>query len=283
MIDQCRKCGATVPINQRACAVCNTDAGFPNVRVANRPMEVAALATRYNGARASAVARGVEGKIDAFEAAVAVSKAVMNRSLGALSDWLNGTSPLFLSFHNQVRHLGRVPSENEWDQQREAAESTINPYYFQELNFAALTLDGRGLSYYGSYSVTLKSVTIEDRASVFEKNPFYFNRVHHVVSGQAPPVGYRSSWQARGRLAVAKLQAMITAGTSLAQFADVLMEARRNESDCDFVEVHIYGPINRLCIERIMGPEPTQGADRVIWRQVIRKAKEYRAVVEVTA
>lgn len=205
----------------------------------------------------------------------------MNRSLGALSSWLNGPSELFLTFHNQVKHLGRTPDETEWDQQREAAEAAINPFYYQELNFAALTLDGRGMLYYGPYSVTLKSVTIEDRASVFERNPFYFNKIHHVVAGQAPPSGYRSSWEERGRLAVAKLQADIMPGCTEIQFPDILMEPRRSESDCDFVEVHIFGPVNRLGIERIVGPEPTSRPDRLIWKQVARKAREYGAIVEV--
>jgi len=245
-------------------------------------LEVAALAARYNDAKASAAARGVGSELDEFEAAIALSKPVMNRSLGALSDWLNGNMELFLTFHNQVRYLGRVPSANEWDQQREAAEAAINPYYFQDLSLAALTLNGTGLSYYGPCSVTLKTVTIEHRASVFEQNPFYFNRIHHVVAGQAPPRGYRSTWQTRGRLAVAKLHAMIMAGASSAQFADILMEPRRNQSDCDFVEVHIYGPISRLGIERIVGPNPIRRADRATWRQVVRTAERFGAVVEVT-
>lgn len=283
MSDLCRKCGEEVPLSKRECAVCNTDAGFPNVRVAMREYEAVALEVRYNHAFESADARNVSAELGNFEAAVGVSKAVMNRSLGALSSWINGPTELFLSFHNQVKHLGRVPGETDWDQQREAAEAAINPYCYQELNFAALTLDGRGMIYYGPYSVTLKSVTIEDRASVFEQNPFYFNRVHHVVAGQSPPTGYRSTWEKRGRLAVAKLHADITAGCDTDQFPNILMEPRRSESDCDFVEVHIFGPINRLGIERIVGPKPTGRVDSLVWKQLARRAKELGAVVEVTS
>jgi hypothetical protein len=282
MSDTCRKCKADVPLTNRECAVCNTDAGFPNVRVAGRESEAAALTARYDDAKVSAKARNIVSELKAFEDAVASSKAVMNRSLGALSDWLNGSSALFLSFHNQVKHQGRVPNDTDFDQQREAAEAAINPYCYQELSFAALTLDGRGTTYYGPYSVTLKSVTIEDRASVFEKNPFYFNKIHHVVAGQPPPRGYRSPWDGRERLAVAKLQAQIASGCAAAEFPNILMEGRRDESDCDFVEVHIFGPVNRLGIEHIVGPEPTIRADRLVWKQVARKAKEYGAVVEVT-
>jgi hypothetical protein len=246
-----------------------------------REREAGALNVRYNDALTSAEARNVLVELRKFEGAVATSKAIMNRSLGALSNWINGPSELFLSFHKQIKHLGRIPDETNWDQQREAAEAAINPFCFQELNFAALTLDGRGMIYYGPYSVTLKSITIEDRASVFEQNPFYFNRLHHVIAGQSPPIGYRSTWEGRGRLAVAKLHASITPGCGANDFPGILMESRRSESDCDFIEVHIFGPVNRLGIERIVGPEPTARADRQIWKQLVRKVQSFGAVVEV--
>jgi hypothetical protein len=280
MSDSCGKCGAAVALHLRECPVCNTPAGFPNVKVADSAKEVAALAVRYDDAMASAKARGLIFEVLAFESVVATaSKAVMNRSLGALSSWLNGQSVLFYSFWYQVKYQGRQPTETEWDQQRGAAEAAINPYYYEYLNFAALTLDGRGMFYYGPYSVTLKSVTIDDRASVFEKNPFVFCRTHHVLAGQSPPSGYRAPWKDRARLAVAKLQPQILPRQD---FADLLMEDRRGESDCDFVEVHVFGPIHIQGIERIVGPEPARRPDRAIWKQILRKAKELGAAVEVT-
>ncbi len=283
MSDICQKCGAAVPLTLRECPVCHRESGFPNVKVAGSSKEAAALSIRYNDALASAKARNVIAEVHAFESAVATSsKAVMNRSLGALSNWLNGDSPMFYSFYHQVNYLGRTPAETDWDQQRGAAEAAINPIYYQELNYAALTLDGRGMDYYGPYAVTVRSLIIDERASVFEQNSFYFCKTHHVLAGQAPPPGYRATWGDRGRLAVAKLQPTIAPGCGADGFAGILMEPRHNASDCDFVEVHIFGPINRLGIERIVGPEPTTRADRQVWKQAVRKAKEYGAVVEVT-
>jgi len=280
MSDTCPKCSAEIQFNQRSCSVCNTDAGFPNVRSAQRLIEREALNKRYETAEVSARARGIAAEFAAFEASAARSHVVMNRSLGAICDWVNGQSPLFLSFHKQVESLGRSPSPNEWDQQREAAESAINPFCYRELNFAALSLDNTGMTYYGSYAVTLKSITIEDRSSIFEQNPFLFNRAHHVIAGRAPPYGYRASWSDRGKLAVAKLHARITKGVGEENFPTILMEDRRNESDCDFVEVHIYGPVNRAGIERIVGPQPARRQDRALWNQAARKAAALGAQVE---
>ncbi len=235
---------------------------------------------RYNDARTSAEARGVRAELASFENEVSQSKAVMNRSVGALCDWLNAESPLFLSFHKQVEFLGRTPNETGWDQQREAAESAINPFCFRDLNFAALSLDHLGMTYYGPYSVTLKSLTIEDRASVFEQNPFVFNEVHHVVAGQEPPCGYRATWPERAKLAAAKLHSALLPGSTSASFALILMEPRRTASDCDFMEVHIFGPINRAGIERIIGPEPKSRQDRALWKQASRKARALGAEAE---
>lgn len=204
----------------------------------------------------------------------------MNRSLGALCNWLNAESALFLSFHRQVEFLGRMPDETGWDQQREAAESAINPFCFRDLNFAALSLDHLGMTYYGPYSVTLKSLTIEDRASVFEQNPFVFNQVHGVVAGQEPPCGYRATWPERAKLAVAKLHSALEPGSAPASLALALMEPRRSASDCDFMEVHIFGPTNRAGIERIIGPEPQTRQDRALWRQASRKARALGAEVK---
>jgi hypothetical protein len=206
----------------------------------------------------------------------------MNRSLGSLSEWINGSNDLFLSFHKQVHLLKRHPQENEWDPQREAAEAAINPYAFQEINFAALSLDGTGMTYYGEYAVTLSTYSIDERASVFEENPFNFNRNHHLTSGKPVPHGYRATWAQRDMLATAKLHSSIKPAMTADDFALVLMEDRRSESDCDFIEVHIYGDVNRKGIERVIGPMPDERRKRAIFNQARRKLIELGAKVEIS-
>lgn len=277
---RCEKCSQAVPPAARACPVCETDAGFPNVRSAASADERLALAARYNEAVASAEARGVTSELSAFEAAVAGSKAVMNRNISVLAEWLNSANPLFLNYYKQVEVLGRAPNGSDWDEQRGTAESAINPHCYRELHFAALTLNDVGMSYYGAYAVILKSVTIEDRASIFERNPFIFNAMHHVVAGRKPPLGYRCRWAERGILAAAKLHTGIRRGDADARFQAVLMGPDMASPDCDYVEVHIYGSINRAGIETIIGPKPKTPPDVLLWRQAKRKAKEFNIRLE---
>jgi hypothetical protein len=244
--------------------------------------ERSALEERVASAEAKAAANNAQAELSAFREITARSEAVMNRRLGTLSGWINGDNPNFVNFYQQVEILGRAPNGSGWDDQRGAAEATINPIFYRDLNVAALTLDGEGTTYYGEYSVLLRSVTIEGRSSVFEENPFIFNGRHHVVSGRQPPAGYRAPWNARESLCVAKLGARLTSGMTDADFARLVLGPDRTSDTCDFVEVHIYGPINRMAIARVSGPEPTEQPDRLLWRQVTRRLKELGADVETT-
>jgi hypothetical protein len=249
--------------------------------MAERRSEVSALERRVAQSRASAEALGKEKELEAFAEAVRGSYAIMNRFLGPLSSWITGNSPLFLSYHRQVE-AGRIPNGTEWDEQRAAAEAAINPYCFRELNFAALSLDPTGMTYYGPYAVVLREITIEDRASVFEENAFFFNRRHTVVAGTSPPLGYRAPWATRDRLAVAKLYAKVGASSGEKEFPEILLEGRRDQPDCDFIEVHIYGPINRAGIERVSGPKPKRRQDQALWRQISRVLRDIDVTVEET-
>ena len=201
MSDFCSKCSTEILPSERACSNCGRDAGFPNVRSANSNEERTALENRFAEAKKMAVARGITIEFDAFRIEVGRSRAVMNRSLGALNSWAEGPNPLLHSFHCQVELMARAPTGSNYDQQRTAADGAINPFCFQKISPAALTLDEGGLLLYGPYSVILKDIAIEDRSSVFEENPFEFNQRHHVVAGQTVPLGYRAPWAERGRLA----------------------------------------------------------------------------------
>jgi hypothetical protein len=160
---------------------------------------------------------------------------------------------------------------------RISAENTVSPNFYNELSYGALSLDSFGMEYYGPYCVVLNEQLIAHRASVFEENPFEFNRRHSVISGQMPPAGHRAPWARRDQLAVGKLAAKITSGMRDADFPDVLIEPRRAEADCDFIEVHIYGPIHKAAIKHVTGPVPTMRPDRAIWNQVKRKLKDLGA------
>lgn len=279
----CIKCGTQIRPNERACSNCGRDAGFPNVRAANAAEERAALEARFATARASSVVRGTTIELDAFVKDVGGrSRAVMNRSLGALNSWVEGSTPLFCSFYYQIEVLGRTPNESNYDLQRVAAEATINPFCYKEISCAALTLKDAGMANYGPYSVILREMSIDERSSVFEENPFEFNQRHHVVAGQSPPLGYRAPWAERGTLAGAKLEHKLERGMQPSAFPAVLMEDRGTDPDCDYVEVHIFGPVSCVSIEKVIGPKPAKRIDVTLWRRTVRALEKLRVEVEET-
>ena len=270
MQQPCPDCPGQVPYSAEECPVCKSRSlGPPNVRWAERPDERAALQQRVDCAEAKARTEGRSLELEAFKVALSHARVVMNRHLMVLQSWVSESNPFFVSFYRQVQQ-GRIPNCTEWDEQRGAAEQTINPWCHQDLIYAALTLNDKGMDYYGAYTVILRLSTIEKRSSVFEENPFYFNKRHNVISGESPPSGYRAGWANRAALAVAKVGDRIPRGASSEDFNKALMEQDGNKADCDFVEVHIHGSIHWQSIESVSGPLPKRAADRRLWKQLSR-------------
>ena len=276
----CPECGASVPSHARYCSVCAADVGFPNIRFAERADEQKALNIRLQNAKTSAKARGVESTLEAFGVAVATSHTVLARDLGTLHSMLKSDNLLYISFHQQVRSHFRIPEDNKWDKGRAAAESTINPHFFDQINFACLSLDGIGTSGYGDYHITLKDKLVERRTTVFEENPFVFCERHRIIAGNAPPFGYRATWEKRGLLAMAKLQHNLSGTTTRDQFPGILVQRGAALGCGDFIEAHIYGPLHRATIERVIGPRPRRGPDLAIWKSVLKILREIGAAVE---
>ena len=130
------------------------------------------------------------------------------------------------------------------------------PYYEKNIRFAALSLDGKGLIDYGSCCLVLKDSAIATRATVFEENSFTFCQKYKVVAGQEIPTGFRATWANRYNLAIAKLGNNLTKTTPPSDFSNILLS--KNDDGGDFIEVHIYGPIHRKAISRLVVKKPTK-------------------------
>jgi hypothetical protein len=204
----------------------------------------------------------------------------MARSLNVIHDLVKSDNALYVNYYKQVRSGARIPEQNAWDAGRTAADSTVSPYYFEELNLGALTLDGRGVASFGPYSIVFQDRTIERRSTVFEENPFEFCRRHRISAGQQAPLGYRAIWDERGKLAMAKLHMRLKRGMQPAEFPGILLRNRLTSVEEDFIEVHIYGPIHRSAIERVIGPKPSRGAELYVWRSVEASLKRQGAKLE---
>lgn len=273
-------CRTEVLPHVERCHVCGADVGFPNVRAADDPSEVNALAKRLADARVAAKARGSGAMLEDFGAAVFGSYTVLARSLGDLDAFIKSDRALYISYHSQVRAGSRTPENNDWDAGRMAAESTVHPTYFEKINYSALSLDGLGVCWWGEYSIVLKSAHLARRTSVFEENPFLFCERHRVIAGKRPPVGFRASWPSRQDLAMAKLGDKLDSRTASSEFASILLNQGTSGGNADFIECHIFGPLHRSSIEKVTGPRPKSKHDLVIWKSVVSQPTKLGVVVK---
>src|ERR1019366_3750667 len=99
----CPVCGNEVRPHERNCPVCDSDAGYPNVRSATEPAENAALESRLDAARASCLTRGTDEALMRLRAAVRTSKAVIGRSLHQVMALVSSDNELYASFYGQRR------------------------------------------------------------------------------------------------------------------------------------------------------------------------------------
>jgi hypothetical protein len=195
---------------------------------------------------------------------------------------MSSDNELYTSFYQQVGSEARLPERNDWDRGRAAVDATLFPHYYPEIVYGALALDSICPLKYGGYVMVLREEMIQQRATVFEENSFVFcQSKHKIVTGNSVPPGYRATWQERDRLAMAKLHSKLDAGTKATDFPRILLSQGKDEASQDFIEVHIYGPIHRVAVEKVAGPQPRARADKVILRSLERKMREVGASLEI--
>jgi len=277
---ECKRCGHPVADEKKECQACGEDNGYPNVRLALRPDEVQALARRLHDAEVSTAARKCREILEKFGIAVLGSKAIISRSLSTVQDLVENDRRTYTNFQKQLAYGARVAEDNEFDRVRTQFEAALFPNFHQDMLFAMLSLNNRGLVGYGAYAMILKEDMIAHRASVFEENMFTLSAKRGFLLHEPIPPGFRAVWEERHTLAKAKLHSEIGPGTSEADFPAILVRDRGGSGNSDFIEVHIYGPVNRYTIERVLGPRPRTPEDRVTWKRLERLLSDVGADLE---
>ena len=276
---QCPQCRSEIAPHWRNCPHCEEFLGFPNVRAAGAPGEKAELDRRYASARGDARHRNCEAVLAAFENDVKQSKAVICRRWGVLNKISERGNDLFKTYYKQLSAGDRLPQDSQFDRVRQAVDATFFPYYFEEINFAALSLDGRGPESYGECSFTFRDEAISHRTTVFEENTLVFCEKHTIPVGQSPPAGYRAVWSERHQSAAAKLHRKVTDRTVPNDFSRILLTQNGATNTDEFTEAHIYGRLDLTAVEQFLAPKPQTTDDRILARRLKRKLREAGADV----
>lgn len=268
-MEHCTDCGSLISTISDRCLTCGADIGAPNVRAARDPAEKSALQYRFAGALARGEARGVEREVAALGNAVGRSSAIVNCELPFLREFVTNPKVLYINYHRGVLAQVRKAAETEFDRERTLTDAIFFGSYSKEIVMAALSLTDTGLSSYGSYSITLREVAVTKRASLLDQNSFSFVAQHSITIGIPIPPGHRSTWDDRGKLAVAKLADRVTAGMNELDFRRLLLNDSGNRNTDEFIEVHIFGTFDRDALQSVCGPKlKPRNRDRAIWEVV---------------
>ncbi len=253
--DACPECGRETADNFEHCPHCYEPLPPVNVRRASRAAERAALQARYDAAVKATTDRA--GVVQAFEAAVAQSKAVMVLSLTKLAPLIGSKLTIYPAYRDlaDLRFI-RDPGENDanWDVRRVQAEAELlgSDRFIGKVHYAALSTDGSGLTSYSEgdtpVTVTLKEKMIASRASVFETNSG-----RHMERGHSKfPAGWRATWDERGKLGVAKLAEWLSKGSQSADFSKILLTRGLTSLDDEFIEVQVFGTMTVETFDRVV-------------------------------
>lgn len=276
-LDKCSACSADVSqyLGQN-CPTCGAYLGPPNVREVSRPEEVEALEVRYKDVLEEGEARGAHASLKCFDADMQQTQAVINMGLDKLNNFITNSKALYSSYVLQVRGQMRKPADPQDDRDRRTIESMIFGSYGEEIRYAALSLDGRGVSSYGDYILILREVAVEKRATLLEENSYHFVEHHDMRPRQPVPRGYRSTWQNRHKLAVAKLGSHIGVGTVSDEHASLLLFSEGNRVTDGFIEVHLYGAFDMGTVAAVRGRSVTRNrrelAKLAVVKEILREA-----------
>jgi len=266
--ERCFVCDETVESASDRCLTCGADVGAPNVRAATTSAEINALQARYDDAIHRAKARGAGDTLSAFEKALASSSAVVNCSLYFLREFVSKSNELYANYHRTVQSGVRKAAGPDRDQERTVVDAILFRSYASSICCAALSLNGQGLLSYGPYALRLRNIAVANRSSVLEENSFDFVDRHKLGAKTPIPMGYRSDWASRGKLAVAKLADLIDVGPQKGGFSQLLLKSNGDRSEDQFMEVHIFGTFDFSAVECITGPVPKKAIDAAVWDSV---------------
>jgi hypothetical protein len=227
-----------------------------------------AVKDRFYSARQTAIQGGYGPQFDAYyEAVTTDSHAVVSLSYGALLSWLKGSNSVpgaqpsdrgrYLSLYKFVRSgLRAISLLDAHDITRRRVDAIMSPYYEEEICFAALSLDGRGVEWYGrgQATVTLDSSRLPRWATVFEENQIAFFERRQLGPFDPLPDDVLTDWESRGLLVAAKA---VESGAlfSTSSFAEILLpttgSAPGSVGGPEWVEVRLFGGIARDMIESV--------------------------------
>jgi hypothetical protein len=207
----CDKCGKPARYGMEPeCRACYWPHAMyaPNVQMA-RDLEDA-LQVRFESVQQEAAQESWQPLFDAMVDVGTRSEPVVAAKVGFAFGLFENSRTLYIPYVPQVRAKLHAPASDEDDARRRGVDAFIYSSYGEEMNFAALSADGRGIPSWGPIFLQLDTQTIGYRSTVIEENSFDFVTNHDlsvetVGDRMSLIAGYISVWDSRQKLVSSKL------------------------------------------------------------------------------
>jgi hypothetical protein len=280
--DLCEYCKNSLSVFFELCPHCGRPAPPPNVRAAKVREERETLEIRYEAAYEDAASRGCEPILRKLDVALAESKTVLVIPAAALDKQLPSSMnrfndyPFYYQFEN-TDHL----TAHERTMRHFKAEMLFCGYQ-SNIRYATLSLDGIGLSTFGECSLVLRNEMIAHRTSLFDDVSNLYLKQHNIpLTDRGLPLGYRSTWNDRNKLGVAKLARRLTPNTESHEFPGMLLHQGKAVNEDEFIEAHIGGEITIRTIERVIIQTRKSRQKSIIFRSLSEKLTRMGVKVEM--
>jgi len=230
----------------------------PNVATADTSEEIEALINRYQQARAKCDDELASSLLDDFEAFVKNTYVTINLSVDTLHRIVVENQP-YKNYHELLK-MGI----KELDSRREKIDVRLFGNDATNIRYGALCAESPGLRCYGECCMVIDGAALQNCASLFEENTFAFFEARPGVLDKVPcdiPLGYRATWENRGKLAVAKLGHHFATETPTDDFNEILIRSTTEKMTDDFIEVHICQPIDKNNVVEMRLPKNLRQGD----------------------
>jgi len=256
---QCRSCGAPLDWTARDCPSCNSDNGYPNVRQCDASNEREELNKRYRAAYARAEERDQATKFRKVEASISKdSGVVVSMPPEILRNMCAKPKAVFVNYETLVGSGIQAAAPQDTDCARRATVGKLFGSYAKDIRYGALSCSCFGVARYGVAHCRLKDVSISARTTFLHEDSIQFCDRPGNRDQVAIPAGYRSTWNDRHLLSMAKLEDRLEDFDEFSDDVNGLLISSDSDGNLDYIEAHIHGPFTVHSIESIsLSESPT--------------------------
>lgn len=255
----CPVCGFTNDLNFDYChnKSCLSPSAPFIVRRTTMKIELETLEENYVNAQQKLKQADKEKNGQAFELLINnQGKAILNLPLDFFFEWfLGGNKPLY-SYRKLIALGLRERAIFIHDQKRSTVESNIFGTR-DDLIYAALSVDEKGLHSYGPIALILNNAFVEKRAGMLIENSFTFtNKLKSSgwIDDDPIPPGNLSLWSARSKLALTKQYEKVAENDDFITYPKLVMHTSGERKTDDFMEVYVEGDVYPDAVDKVMFP-----------------------------